>query len=101
MSNDGQAGTYSTPVGFDGANCVPTAGPPSPVMLQVTSGPPSLPSGLVLMLHSTGAHLRHQSVVREVDQVYELTEWLRALGVPRLTDSRSQVRPLPPTNQSS
>src|SRR5207247_8655253 len=38
MTDDGTAGTYGTPIGFDGANCVPTAGPPAPVLLQVTSG---------------------------------------------------------------
>jgi hypothetical protein len=38
MTDDGTAGTYGTPVGFDGFTCVPTAGPPAPVMLQVTAG---------------------------------------------------------------
>jgi hypothetical protein len=38
MTDDGTAGTYGTPMGFDGANCVSTAGPPSPVLLQVTAG---------------------------------------------------------------
>jgi len=38
MTDDGTPGTYATPIGFDGANCVPTVGPPSPVLLQVTAG---------------------------------------------------------------
>jgi hypothetical protein len=38
MTDDGTAGTYATSVGFDGANCVPTVGAPSPVLLHVTSG---------------------------------------------------------------
>jgi hypothetical protein len=38
MTDDGTAGTYGTPIGFDGTDCVPTAGPPAPVLLQVTAG---------------------------------------------------------------
>jgi hypothetical protein len=38
MTDDGTAGTYATSMGFDGANCVPTVGAPSPVLLHVTAG---------------------------------------------------------------
>jgi hypothetical protein len=38
MTDDGTAGTYGTSMGFDGFSCVPTAGPPSPVLLEVTAG---------------------------------------------------------------
>jgi hypothetical protein len=38
MTDDGTPGTFATPIGFDGFDCVPTVGPPSPVLLHVTAG---------------------------------------------------------------
>jgi hypothetical protein len=38
MTDDGTAGTYGTSMGFDGANCVPTAGAPSSVLLEAPAG---------------------------------------------------------------
>jgi hypothetical protein len=38
MTDDGTAGTYGTPMSFNAFQCSPTAGPPAPVLLEVTAG---------------------------------------------------------------